>query len=116
MISAAAGGVGSIEAQLAKHRGGTVIGTDLLARVTRLAEKRAFTLLISGLYALDVASAYDDLDKLHSRGKVLLGTHLVNTRRIVKARDIHDAARWRWRGWLGGGARVRRRSCGCRAG
>lgn len=69
-------------------------GTDLLARVTHLAEKRAFTLLISGLYALDdVASAYHDLDKLHSRGKVLLGTHLVNTRRIVKARDIHDAAR-----------------------
>ncbi len=179
VISAAAGGVGSIEAQLAKHRGATVIGTcgdrnfdylrqigikpvrygegivdriraaadgpvtalidnfgqdgsdlvealgvpagryrssadrrdtelrllqddpasvaygtELLARVTQLAEKRAFTLLISGLYALDdVASAYDDLDKLHSRGKVLLGTHLVNTRRIVKARDIHDAAR-----------------------
>lgn len=179
VISAAAGGVGSIEAQVAKHRGATVIGTcgdrnfdylrqlgikpvrygegiadrirhaagapvtalidnfgqdgsalaeelgvpasryrssadrrdtelrllqddpasiafgtELLARVTQLAEKRAFTLLISGLYALDdVAEAYHDLEKLHSRGKVLLGTHLVNTYRIVKARDIHDAAK-----------------------
>ena len=69
-------------------------GTELLARVTHLAEKRAFTLLISGLYALDdVASAYHDLEKLHSRGKVLLGTHLVNSRRIVKARDIYEAGR-----------------------
>lgn len=179
VISAAAGGVGSVEAQLAKHRGSTVVGTcgernfdylrqlgikpvryaraspiasgvlpggpvtalidnfgqdrsdlaeelgvpagryrssadrrdtevrllqndpasvaygtELLARVTHLAEKRAFTLLISGLYALDdVASAYHDLEKLHSRGKVLLGTHLVNSRRIVKARDIYEAGR-----------------------
>lgn len=62
--------------------------------MTHLAEKRAFTLLISVLYALDdVASAYHDLEKLHSRGKVLLGTHLVNSRRIVKARDIYEAGR-----------------------
>lgn len=178
VISAAAGGVGSIEAQLAKHRGATVIGTcgdrnfdylrqlgikpvrygdgiaerirrvaggpvtamidnfgqdgreladelgvpaaryrssadrrdtelrllsndptsvahgtELLGRLAVLAQARAFTLLISGLYPLDdITEAYADLQKLHSRGKVLLGTHLVNTYRILKARDVHEAA------------------------
>lgn len=179
VISAAAGGVGSIEAQVARHRGATVIGTcgdrnfdylrqlgikpvrygagiadriravaggpvtvlidnfgqdgrglaaelgvpdsryrssidrcetelkllrddedsvaratQLLARVTSLAKMRAFTLLISGLYRLDdVAEAYRDLEQLHARGKVVLGTHLVNSMRVRKARDVHEAAR-----------------------
>lgn len=178
VISAAAGGVGSVQAQLAKHRGATVIGTcgdrnfdylrqlgikpvrygngiaerirsvsqgpvtamidnfgqdgaqlaeelgvpqgryrssadrretelrllksdpasvahgtDLLGRVALLAEARAFTLLISGLYPLeDITEAYADLQKLHARGKVLVGTHLVNTFRVLKARDVHEAA------------------------
>lgn len=69
-------------------------GTELLGRLALLAQSRAFTLLISGLYPLDdIAEAYTDLQKLHSRGKVLLGTHLVNTYRIIKARDVHEAAR-----------------------
>lgn len=179
VVSAAAGGVGSIQAQLAKHRGATVIGTcgdrnfdylrqlgikpvrygegiadrirraaggqptvlidnfgqdgrdladDLgvpeiryrssadrrdtelrllrddpesiahgtkqLARVAELSQTRAFTLLISGLYPLgDIAEAYRDLQKLHSRGKVVLGTRLVNAFRTLKARDVHEAAR-----------------------
>lgn len=179
VISAAAGGVGSIQAQLAKHRGATVIGTcgdrnfdylrqlgikpvrygdgiadrirkaaagapvtalidnfgqdgsalvaelglpesrhrssadrretelrllqadpaavaygtQLLARLAELAQTRAFTLLISGLYPLDeITEAYADLQKLHSRGKVLLGTNMVTTFRTLKARDVHDAA------------------------
>ncbi len=179
VISAAAGGVGSIQAQLAKHRGATVIGTcgdrnfdylrqlgikpvrygdgiadrirkaaagapitalidnfgqngsalveelglpesryrssaarretelrllqadpasvaygtQLLARLADLAQTRAFTLLISGLYPLDeITEAYADLQKLHSRGKVLLGTNMVTTFRTLKARDVHDAA------------------------
>ena len=68
-------------------------GTVLLQRLTLLAQARVFTLLISGLYPLDdITEAYRDLQKLHSRGKVLLGTHLVNTFRIVKARDVYEAA------------------------
>jgi len=68
-------------------------GTKQLAELARLAQARAFTLLISGLYPLDdITEAYADLQKLHSRGKVLLGTHLVNTYRIIKARDVHEAA------------------------
>ncbi|MGA1835372.1 NADP-dependent oxidoreductase [Herbiconiux sp. 11R-BC] len=177
VISAAAGGVGSIEAQLARHRGATVIGTcgdrnfdylrqlgivpvkygpgiadriraaapqgvtafidnfgqdgqelaaelgvpasryrssadrrdlelkllendpETVAHGTRqlevllaLADEHAFSLLISGFYPLsDVALAYADLDKLHSRGKVVLGTHPVSKYRYLKARDVADA-------------------------
>ncbi len=179
VISAAAGGVGSIQAQLAKHRGATVIGscgdrnfdylrqlgikpvrygdgiavrirkaaagapvtalidnfgqdgstlaeelglpekrhrssadrretelrllqadpesvaygTQLLSRLAVLAHARAFTLLISGLYPLDeISEAYADLQKLHSRGKVLIGTNMVTTFRTLRARDVHEAA------------------------
>ncbi|MFB2580799.1 NADP-dependent oxidoreductase [Herbiconiux sp. P15] len=177
VVSAAAGGVGSIEAQVAKYRGATVIGTcgdrnfDYLRQIgitpvkygegiadriralapkgvtafidnfgqdghllaaelgvpmsryrssadrreielklllddpasvehgTRqlevlvgLAEKQAFHLLVSGYYALsEVAVAYADLDKLHSRGKIVLGTHPVSNTRHLKARDVADA-------------------------
>lgn len=68
-------------------------GTALLRRLADLAQKRAFTLLISGLYPLEeISDAYADLQKLHSRGKVLIGTHMVTTFRTLKARDVHEAA------------------------
>jgi len=67
-------------------------GTDQLKKVVALAERRAFSVLVSGFYPLDdVAVAYDDLQKLHSRGKVVLATHPVTTRRIVKAREVMEA-------------------------
>ncbi|WP_158867025.1 NADP-dependent oxidoreductase [Leifsonia sp. AG29] len=67
-------------------------GTDLLARVAELAGRRAFTLLISGFYPLaDVAYAYDDLRRLHSRGKIVLGTRPVTTYWTLKARDVQEA-------------------------
>jgi NADPH2:quinone reductase len=68
-------------------------GTQLLGRLADLARIRAFTLLISGLYPLEeISDAYVDLQKLHSRGKVLIGTHMVTTFRTLKARDVHEAA------------------------
>ncbi|MET0830527.1 MAG: NADP-dependent oxidoreductase [Microbacterium sp.] len=68
-------------------------GTMQLERLAQLAQARAFTLLISGLYPLEeISDAYLDLQKLHSRGKVLLGTHMVTTFRTLKARDVHEAA------------------------
>lgn len=177
VISAAAGGVGSIEAQLAKHRGARVIGTcgdrnfdylrqlgirpvrygdaieeriraeaptgvtalidnfgqdgralaealgvppsryrssedrrdtelrllqddpetmahgtAQLGRLAQLADERAFTLLISGFYPLsDIKYAYDDLQNLHSRGKIVLGTHPVTTYWTLKTRDVQEA-------------------------
>ena len=67
-------------------------GTQLLGRLADLAQARAFTLLISGLYPLEeIDDAYVDLQKHHSRGKVLIGTHMVTTFRTVKARDVHEA-------------------------
>jgi NADPH:quinone reductase-like Zn-dependent oxidoreductase len=67
--------------------------TSLLERVAQLAEKRAFTLLVSGLYSLtDVAEAYADLGKLHARGKVVLATRPVTTVRTLKARDVWETA------------------------
>lgn len=67
-------------------------GTAQLARLAQLADERAFTLLISGFYPLDeIAYAYDDLQNLHSRGKIVLGTHPVTTYRTLKARDVQEA-------------------------
>ncbi|MBU4466155.1 MAG: NADP-dependent oxidoreductase [Actinobacteria bacterium] len=79
-------------ALLAEDAASVAHGTQQLEKITALAARRAFTLLISGHYALDdVAEAYADLQKLHSRGKVVLGTKPVNPRRITKARDIAEA-------------------------
>ena len=68
-------------------------GTAQLTRLARLAQDGAFRLLISGLYPLDdIAEAYLDLARLHSRGKVVLATHPVTTLRTLKARDVWEAA------------------------
>lgn len=67
-------------------------GTEQLAKIAALAEKRVVTVLVSGFYPLaDVAEACDDLKKLHSRGKVVLATHPVNPRRIRKAREVMES-------------------------
>ncbi|GAB3604503.1 NADP-dependent oxidoreductase [Microbacterium aureliae] len=67
--------------------------TAQLERLTKLAERRAFTVLVSGFYPLtDIAEAYADLKKLHSRGKVVLATHPVTTYRSLKAREVHEAS------------------------
>lgn len=71
----------------------TARGTALLERLCRLAESRAFTLLVSGYYPLEeVAEAYSDLARMHARGKVILGTHPVTTFRTLKARELFEAA------------------------
>ncbi|WP_245635908.1 NADP-dependent oxidoreductase [Herbiconiux solani] len=66
-------------------------GTKQLEMLMELAAAQAFHLLISGYYPFDdVGLAYADLERLHSRGKVVLGTHPVSTYRFLKARDVHD--------------------------
>jgi NADPH:quinone reductase-like Zn-dependent oxidoreductase len=66
-------------------------GTKQLTTVVSLAASRAFSLLVSGFYPLDdIVLAYADLQKLHSRGKIVLGTDPVSTYRSVKARDVHE--------------------------
>ncbi len=177
VISAAAGGVGSIEAQVARHRGARVIGTcgernfdylrqlgiipvrygdgiveriervsrrpvtayidnfgkdgrevaealgvpaeryrssedrrdvelallrddpDSVAHATRMLQQAAdlaaggaFRLLVSGLYSIeDVVEAYEDLHRLHSRGKIVLATNPVTRVRMLRARELFEA-------------------------
>lgn len=67
-------------------------GTAQLQRLAQLAEQGAFRLLVSGLYPLeDIVEAYEDLDRMHSRGKILLATNPVSTFRVTRARDVHEA-------------------------
>jgi len=67
-------------------------GTHQLERLAQLAADHAFTLLISGFYPLSsIVEAYGDLQLLHSRGKIVLGTHPVTTYRTVTARSVQEA-------------------------
>ena len=67
-------------------------GTVQLERLVALAERRIVNVLVSGFYPLeDVIEAYDDLQKLHSRGKVVLATHPVSARRVLKAREVMES-------------------------
>lgn len=67
-------------------------GTRQLERLVQYAADHAFTLLISGFYPLEaIADAYADLQNLHSRGKVVLGTHPVTRYASLKARDVQEA-------------------------
>ncbi len=67
-------------------------GTATLAQVADLAAAGAFRLLVSGLYPFaDIIYAFDDLEKLHARGKIVLATHPVTPYRVMRAREIHEA-------------------------
>lgn len=67
-------------------------GTRQLQRLAQYAADRAFTLLISGFYPLEaIADAYADLQHLHARGKVVLGTHPVTRYTSLKARDVQES-------------------------
>lgn len=72
----------------------TATGSRLLERVVALAGARAFTLLVSGFYPLErVIEAYADLQRMHARGKVVLGTHPVNPYPITSAREFMESHR-----------------------
>ncbi|WP_240642207.1 NADP-dependent oxidoreductase [Microbacterium sulfonylureivorans] len=67
-------------------------GTTQLQRLAHLAQLGAFRLLVSGLYPLaDIVEAFEDLDRLHARGKIVLATHPVAAYRTLRARDVHEA-------------------------
>lgn len=79
-------------------RGEVADDMKAVARVATLIADRKLDVLISGFYPLErVAEAYDDLEKRHSRGKVVIGTDVVDdsfhTLRgaRVKARDLDEA-------------------------
>jgi len=65
--------------------------TAQLERLAGLAGKRTMNVLISGLYPFDdVRYAFDDLERMHARGKIVLGTRPVTAYTMEKARDQRD--------------------------
>lgn len=66
--------------------------TRQLDRLARIVAAREVAVLISGFYPFDfVRDAFDDLERLHARGKIVLGMRPVNAYRVLKARDVADA-------------------------
>ncbi|WP_363358078.1 NADP-dependent oxidoreductase [Microbacterium sp. LMI12-1-1.1] len=65
--------------------------THVLQRVVDLAGAGAFRLLVSGLYPIeDIVDAFEDLAKLHARGKIVLATHPVTRTRTLRAREVFE--------------------------
>lgn len=65
--------------------------TQVLQRVVDLAGAGAFRLLVSGLYPIDeIVDAFEDLARLHARGKVVLATHPVTRVRTLRAREVFE--------------------------
>ncbi|MDF2443246.1 MAG: hypothetical protein JWR01_1449 [Subtercola sp.] len=66
--------------------------TDVLTKLAALATDRQISVLISGYYPFGfVREAFDDLEKRHARGKIVLGMKPANGLSIRKARDVSDA-------------------------
>ena len=69
-----------------------VAATTQLQRLAQLAQDGAYRLLVSGVYATDdIVEAYEDLDRLHARGKIVLATRPVAAYRTLRARDVQEA-------------------------
>ncbi|AZZ49851.1 NADP-dependent oxidoreductase [Rathayibacter rathayi] len=68
--------------------------TEILSELVGLVAEQKLRVLVSGFYPFDqVQDAFDDLEKRHSRGKIVLGMNPVDPGHITKARDIHEAGR-----------------------
>ena len=77
---------------LEDHPEAVKAGTDKLRRLARLADDGAFRLLVSGVYRLvDIDDAYEDLEKLHARGKIVLTTRIAAAYPTLRARDLHES-------------------------
>ncbi|KZX20350.1 NADP-dependent oxidoreductase [Rathayibacter tanaceti] len=68
--------------------------TEILGELVGLVGEQKLRVLVSGFYPFDqVQDAFNDLEKRHSRGKIVLGMNPVDPARVTKARDIHEAGR-----------------------
>lgn len=66
--------------------------TEILGELVALVRDQKLRVLVSGFYPYGfVQDAFDDLEKRHSRGKIVLGMNPVDAKRVLKARDVHDA-------------------------
>ncbi|MCM6761811.1 NADP-dependent oxidoreductase [Rathayibacter sp. ZW T2_19] len=68
--------------------------TEILGELVGLVAAQKLRVLVSGFYPYGlVQDAFDDLEKRHSRGKIVLGMNPVDSARVMKARDVHDSRR-----------------------
>lgn len=66
--------------------------TEILGELVALVRDQKLRVLVSGFYPYGfVQDAFNDLEKRHSRGKIVLGMNPVDAGRVTKARDIHEA-------------------------
>lgn len=66
--------------------------TEILGDLVGLVRDQKLRVLVSGFYPYGfVQDAFDDLEKRHSRGKIVLGMDPVDAGRVTKARDVHEA-------------------------
>ncbi|RFA20606.1 NADP-dependent oxidoreductase [Subtercola boreus] len=71
---------------------GEAHNTEVLGKLATLAADRRVSVLISGYYPFGfVRDAFDDLEKRHARGKIVLGMKPAHSLGIMKARDVSDA-------------------------
>ncbi len=69
--------------------------TQMLGTLVGLAAERKLDVLVSGFYPFDkIGDAFDDLEKRHARGKIVLGMRPVDNSfhgmGTVKAREVHE--------------------------
>lgn len=68
--------------------------TEILAELVQLVADQRLRVLVSGFYPMDfVRDAFDDLERYHARGKIVLGMNPVDPTLVRKARDVADALR-----------------------
>lgn len=66
--------------------------TKQLQRLAEFTADHALHVVVSAFYPFDlIIDAFEDLDRLHARGKIIVGMRPANPDRIIKQRDMHDA-------------------------
>jgi NADPH2:quinone reductase len=68
-----------------------VHATKQLQRITDFTADHALHVVVSAFYPFDlIIDAFADLEKLHARGKIIVGMRPANPERIVKQRDLYE--------------------------
>ncbi|HXH34741.1 MAG TPA: NADP-dependent oxidoreductase [Plantibacter sp.] len=66
--------------------------TKQLQRLAELTADHALHVVVSAFYPFDLLiDAFEDLERLHARGKIIVGMRPANPEKIIKQRDLHDA-------------------------
>lgn len=66
--------------------------TKQLQRLAEFTADHALHVVVSAFYPFDlIIDAFEDLDRMHARGKIIVGMRPANPERIIKQRDMHDA-------------------------